>query len=68
MDPTPPPVAGHPLRDGRCGGPRGPLAAASRPRCPLCGAAEAFALVRTGETRAFGNLILRKGLAVPLAL
>jgi L-fucose mutarotase len=29
-------------------------------------AAEASAVVRTGETRAFGNLLLRKGLAVPL--
>lgn len=31
-------------------------------------AGEAFAVVRTGETRAFGNLVLRKGLAVPLAV
>jgi L-fucose mutarotase len=31
-------------------------------------AAEAFAIVRTIETRAFGNVLLRKGLAVPLRL
>ncbi|RDV46071.1 transport protein RbsD/FucU [Leifsonia sp. ku-ls] len=31
-------------------------------------AADAFAVVRTGETRAFGNLLLRKGLAVPLSV
>lgn len=31
-------------------------------------ATDAFAVVRTGETRAFGNLVLRKGLAVPLAV
>lgn len=29
-------------------------------------AASAFAIVRTGETRPFGNAILRKGLASPL--
>lgn len=29
-------------------------------------AASAFAIVRTGETRPFGNAVLRKGLATPL--
>lgn len=32
------------------------------------GAASAFAVVRTGEIRPFGNVILRKGLAMPLVL
>ena len=31
-------------------------------------AGEAFAVIRTGELRAFGNVVLRKGLAVPLEL
>lgn len=30
-------------------------------------AADAFAILRTGETRPFGNAVLRKGLATPLA-